>query len=473
MAGGDQAEKPISLFYSYSHKDEELRQRLEDHLAALRWSGLIAEWHDRNIDVGDEWAKEIDDNLSTADIILLLVSASFIASQYCWSVEMTKALQRHDEGDAKVIPVILRPCRWGITPFAKLQAAPADAKPVTSWPDLDAALDDVAGKIARVVTDLQQQRHRAAERLRAAEAEEARKRAEARRASEEQQRKTQQQREQQAALRAAEAEEARKRAEARRASEEQQREAQRQREQRTAVRAAEAEAASAPKTRREDEGRGRQRLRVSAAIAVVVLVVGGAVFALSDWQRAQTLKPLDSFTDCPDCPEMVGIPGGSFMMGSPDIEAGRSSYEGPQHKVTIRPFAIGKDEVTFDQWDACAAAGGCRGYKPDDKGWGRGQRPVINVSWQDAQAYVGWLARYTGKPYRLPSEAEWEYAARSGTTTPFALPAPKGSIDIAGMGVANCAGCGSQWDNKSTAPVGSFRQRLGSLRHARQRLGVG
>ena len=162
MAGGEHRGKPISLFYSYSHDDEELRKRMENHLAALRWSGLIAEWHDRNIDVGDEWAKEIDRNLSSADIILLLVSASFIASKYCWSVEMKKALERHDRGEAKVIPVILRPCRWGATPFAKLQAAPTDAKPVTSWSDLDAALDNVAGKSERVVKELRSKQAAAA-----------------------------------------------------------------------------------------------------------------------------------------------------------------------------------------------------------------------------------------------------------------------------------------------------------------------
>src|SRR5512132_1131557 len=154
MADEAYEEKPISLFYSYSHRDEELRKKLEDHLAGLRWSEKIAEWHDRNIDVGDEWAKEIDRNLSSADVILLLVSASFIASKYCWSVEVKKALERHDKGEAKVIPVILRPCSWHITPFAKLQAAPTDAKPVTSWSDPDKALYDVARKIERAITDL-------------------------------------------------------------------------------------------------------------------------------------------------------------------------------------------------------------------------------------------------------------------------------------------------------------------------------
>jgi formylglycine-generating enzyme required for sulfatase activity len=121
----------------------------------------------------------------------------------------------------------------------------------------------------------------------------------------------------------------------------------------------------------------------------------------------------DVFRDCPDCPDMVVVPAGTFLMGSPESEVGRRDREGPQHEVTIaEPFAIGKYEVTFDQWDACVQAGGCDGHEPDDLGWGRGRRPVINVSWNDVQTYVAWLSEVTGEPYRLPSEAEWEHAAR-------------------------------------------------------------
>jgi formylglycine-generating enzyme required for sulfatase activity len=117
---------------------------------------------------------------------------------------------------------------------------------------------------------------------------------------------------------------------------------------------------------------------------------------------------------------MVVVPAGAFTMGSPAGEAGPFEDEGPQRRVTIaRPFAVGRHEVTFDEWDACVAAGGCGGYRPEDAGWGRGRRPVINVSWHDAQTYVRWLSAKTREPYRLPSEAEWEYAARGGTTTPF------------------------------------------------------
>lgn len=135
------------------------------------------------------------------------------------------------------------------------------------------------------------------------------------------------------------------------------------------------------------------------------------------------LKPKDTFKDCAECPEMVVVPAGSFMMGSPASEAERNSDEGPQRKVTIgKPFAAGKFEVTFAEWEACVAAGGSAGgcrHKPQDQGWGRGKRPVINVSWDDAKEYVVWLSKRTGMSYRLLTEAEWEYTARAGTTTPF------------------------------------------------------
>ena len=129
-------------------------------------------------------------------------------------------------------------------------------------------------------------------------------------------------------------------------------------------------------------------------------------------------QPGEVFRDCGVCPEMVVIPAGDFVMGSPENEEGRYGSEGPQHRVRIeQPFALGKTEVTFAEWDACIADGGCDGYRADDEGWGRGQRPAINVSWKDAKAYLGWLSRKTGHAYRLASESEWEYAGRAGTTT--------------------------------------------------------
>lgn len=138
---------------------------------------------------------------------------------------------------------------------------------------------------------------------------------------------------------------------------------------------------------------------------------------------------------------MVVIPAGSFTMGSPANEPGRDGDEGPQHPVSIpRPFAVGKFEVTFDQWDACVAGGGCAGYRPSDNGWGRGNRPAINVSWSDAKQYVEWLGRKTGKPYRLLSEAEWEYAARAGTVTSWSCGSSESCLTAAGWHSGNAGG---------------------------------
>src|ERR1051325_3933033 len=115
----------------------------------------------------------------------------------------------------------------------------------------------------------------------------------------------------------------------------------------------------------------------------------------------QALQPHDVFRECAGCPEMVLVPAGEFLMGSPAGEADRSSEEGPQHTVAFaKPFAVGRFSITFEEWDACVADGGCGGHAPSDEGWGRGRRPVVNVSWFDAKEYVAWLSRRTGRDYR-------------------------------------------------------------------------
>ncbi len=188
---------------------------------------------------------------------------------------------------------------------------------------------------------------------------------------------------------------------------------------------------------RERRVAARRRRRVQAVFGALalLLILGGVGWFNQDWLRQQyywrfvmgpkvltaatesALKPGDEFAECKNgCPTMMVIPAGNFMMGSPE---GLGDYkERPQHEVTIsKPFAVGGYEVTFAQWDACVDAGGCP--KAPDSGWGRGQRPVVNVSWDDARQYAVWLARLTGKDYRLLSEAEWEYAARAGATTAY------------------------------------------------------
>lgn len=135
------------LFFSYSHADEGLRDRLEKSLAMLKHEGLIESWHDRCILVGDAFDDMIADELEKADVILLLASPDFLASRYCWAVEVKRAMERHAEGTARVIPVILRPCEWDRTPFAKLQATPKDGLPVTKWPNQDEAFLSVTKAI--------------------------------------------------------------------------------------------------------------------------------------------------------------------------------------------------------------------------------------------------------------------------------------------------------------------------------------
>ena len=151
----------------------------------------------------------------------------------------------------------------------------------------------------------------------------------------------------------------------------------------------------------------------------------------------------------PIFPQMIAIPAGSFMMGSPKTETGRYDDESPQHAVHIKAFEMAETELTFNEWERCSAAQVCR--EVNDRGWGRGKQPVINVSWRDAQDYIKWLNKFADKPYRLPSEAEWEYAARAGSQSAYWWG------EAVGNKHAVCDGCGSQWDNKQTAPVKSFK----------------
>lgn len=171
-----------------------------------------------------------------------------------------------------------------------------------------------------------------------------------------------------------------------------------------------------------------------------------SISSLASCQDAEIFEPGDTFKDCDDCPTMITLPAGRFIMGADDQ---RETY-GPAHdQVVPKPFAIAATEITSTQYEVCVADGGCVGNK-SDHGWGRGTQPVINVSWQDAVDYGAWLSRRTGFVYRLPTEIEWEYAARAGSETRY----PWGNTVEEGN--ANCRRCGTEWSGTRAAPVAQF-----------------
>jgi formylglycine-generating enzyme required for sulfatase activity len=198
---------------------------------------------------------------------------------------------------------------------------------------------------------------------------------------------------------------------------------------------------------------------LKAMTAAVVTTALPRLAALSASERVAAAPEIwrvsgavTEFKDCANCPHMMIVPAGEFTMGSPPAEQQAEA----QHRVTIAaPFAVSKFEITFDDWDACVRDGGCDNIRPNDEGWGRGRHPVIHMSFDLAKNYVTWLSRKTGKTYRLLTEAEWEYAARAGTTTTFAFG------DTLSPGSANynasTDGSGPSEENRQkTMPVGSF-----------------
>jgi formylglycine-generating enzyme required for sulfatase activity len=343
------SEEVIKIFYSYSRKDLDMRNTLEDHLSALREASKISTWHDLELEAGTEWEPVILNKLNTADIILLLVSRNFIASKYCYGTELKRAIARHHEGTARVIPIILRPCDWNHSdvPFSKLNVLPTHAKAITSWLDPEEAFTIVAQKIRATVDQLR------AEKVGKRQAEAEARQAEAR----------------QAEARQAEA----RQAEARQA------EARQQVAQKEAEQQAEQE-----RIQREQQSQKRTESFTEKLGNNVVL-------------------------------EMVAIPGGRFLMGS-----AKRSNEQPVHEVKVAPFFLGKYPVTQAQWKAVAALPKAKlDLSPDPANFKGGNRPVEMVSWLEAMDFCDRLSRKTKKTYRLPSEAEWEYACRAGTTTPF------------------------------------------------------
>ena len=290
--------EPLKTFIIYSSKDRELREELEGHLRPLVDLGWLDLWSDKEILPGERWDATIKKRLSETKLFLMLVSVDFYNSGYIREEEFKTAVALLENGDALVIPIIVRHCTWKFFPVIKdLQVLPQGGIAVTDldhWKYRDKAWDNVVGKIGERVQILL-------------------------------------------------------------------------------------------------EGRSTN-----------VAIEKKPELPQTDPSRNGHTK-----RDLPDTPEMVFVEGGTFKMGGNDRDS-----EKPIHDVKVPSFWIGKYPVTFGEYEAFCSE--TNRDKPVDRGWGRGRRPVINVSWHDAEAYCEWLSGKTGKKYRLPSEAEWEFAARGG-----------------------------------------------------------
>ncbi|WP_392481685.1 SUMF1/EgtB/PvdO family nonheme iron enzyme [Nostoc sp. C110] len=488
--------EPLKVFCSYSHNDEPLKDELAKHLTMLERQGITSTWHDRKIPPGKEWDQQINKNLNTADIILLLVSSDFIFSKYCWDVEVTKAIERHEAGEACVIPIILRSVSWQDAPFAKLQALPKNALPVKSWSNQDDAFTNVAQGIKfaaeQLIKERQQQRlireaaiieyrHKAEEfasdgeisplesdilkdlqeklKLTDTEASAVREKAlepygtykknldkyrqflarfvdeqgyPLREKSETELEKFQkyyllkdedvvrlkkeqeiEYQKQQAERLHLEQEKAKnKRQEAERLRLEQERAENKRRE-----------AELQERLKRESSPSAIQTQPFEFETASLTPKSAGFLGRGKTYEINRSRGRAEFFRENLGngvVLEMVAIPGGNFLMGSPESEPERVSRESPQHSVTIQPFFMGKFPVTQSQWKAVAALPKVNiDLNPEPSNFKGDNRPVEMVSWDDAIEFCARLSKKTEKTYRLPSEAEWEYACRAGTTTPF------------------------------------------------------
>ena len=512
----------LDVFISYSHRDEALKNELvELHLKPLQRQGKISTWQDRDIEAGTEWAKEIKENLEKAHVILLLVTRSFLASDYCYETEMQRAVQRHHEGTARVIPIILEPCSWKYSPFQTLQVLPRDGKPVTLWAHQAEAFLDVEEGIRKVIDSLNAEhqrreeeaaQQREAEQLRQQQEIERlqRQRQEAERLQQQRQEAERLQREREEAERLEqqrleaerreqerqqkEAAERQKQTQAEQARRRQQEEAAKQ-EQERQRQAAEAweqqrrvERAASRKTQEQPTGPAGGTPGISRRRALQIVGFGGGGLAVALVVNAISTDPSDSEADSasagpsdseadsaenpsgsevsqseaswPEPPDisssdpnalsaveiqtvkvddrgniteqtpgqvnafredlgngvdldMVAIPAGEFVRGSPEDESRRYSNEGPQRTVSVPAFFMGRFTITQAQYGQVMGANPSR-FQQDGA-----NRPVEQVSWHDAVAFCEKLSEQTGRTYRLPSEAEWEYACRAGTNTPF------------------------------------------------------
>ncbi|MCB1510831.1 MAG: SUMF1/EgtB/PvdO family nonheme iron enzyme [Hyphomicrobiaceae bacterium] len=443
------------VFISYSRRDAEFAENLLDGLEA---AGFDAYLDKHDIAAGEDWEARLGNLIESADTVVFVISSAAVASQQCaWEVEKARALNK------RILPVVLERVEDAQVPeqlrqlnylfFDRPQAFGTCLKALATALNSDVEWIRMHTRLGSEALRWDARNRPEALLLRGEELAESRAwLAKPPRFAPEPTLLHHQ------FIKASEDEQSN------RANEE------RQKLEQIALAQVEREKA----LRREEVAlrRGQRTLRAAGALLglffLAVLAAAnrdrltGEYYRLKYWARHyKTVFASDTnrkftagtiFQDCTsgsnDCPKMVVIPPGTFRMGSPVGVGEKDEY--PERMVKIsEPFAVSKFEITFAEWDACVAHGGC--IAVDDAGWGRGTRPVMRVSWNDAQQYVRWLSKVTGRTYRLLTEAEWEYAARAGTKTHY----PWGNL--IGRGNGNCRSCGSQWDGKQTAPVGSFK----------------
>ncbi len=448
--------KPYNVFIVYARKDADYLEELRDHLRPMEHAGLLNVWCDREIDPGVKWEKAIIDNMDTADLILLMVSTAYYKSAYIHEKELKHALERHEKGEATMIPIIVRPCNFKVDSIiSSLQVLPKDALPVTEWPNRDNAWLDVVNSIQKEVENRENNEQKEAE-----QAQKQKKEAEAEHLRRERDETDKKRRDEQAQLEA----ERLKREQA--ARQQQELQALRQADEDVWSRAQaedqpdsyrhylrlypkgahQREAADRLKTLEKtgDPGFNKKILLVPAVLLIGALAYwlfpkSESIFSGMESDKGKVIddtlpprnpspevlldnssltkpveqksnpqigSPTSSSTFSSDYP-LVYVAGGTFTMGSPKTEKDRYNDE-CQHQVTVKSFQIGKYEVTQKQWKSVMGPNPSFFKGCDDC-------PVENVSWSDVQQFISKLNEKSSIKYRLPTEEEWEFAARGGT----------------------------------------------------------
>jgi formylglycine-generating enzyme required for sulfatase activity len=483
----DGARQPIEVFFSYSREDKPLRDKLDVHLSSLKRQGVISAWHDRQIIAGSEWEEEIDRHMHTADVILLLISPDFVNSEYCYDIELPVAMARHEAGEACVVPILLRPVLgWKNLPFAKLQVYPSEGRPITKWRNEDDAFVDVGEGILAAISQVLAKR------------EQERQEQERQERERQEQEKLRQEQEPVTSVKLPV-----------KAPQCDQKDKKPQREkllQQEVSEEREKFEATISRQEREQIVWSRRQLLLSSTLGFGSLAFGLLVYLRpSGAERSPRSQPNNLTTPpTPSSPtqspqpssisssttslkpfnfevvtvnakgeenprqrkqgqlfvedlgngvtlEMVSIPSGTFQMGSPTTEKARQDDESPQYPVNVSAFSIGRYAVTQAQYQAIM------GKNPS---YFKGvKRPVEQVSWNDAQEFCKKLSQKTGHKYRLPSEAEWEYACRAGTATPFHF-GETITTDLANYRGTDWEFLGTNYPgNYGEAPKGKYRER--------------